>query len=59
MRQLRNQVLAALGVEEKTSREHYAHAVENGINFFDTADMYSNGVSEQITGRHLREMGQA
>jgi len=44
-------------LEEKESREHYAHAIENGINFFDTADMYSNGVSEQITGRHLRELG--
>src|SRR5579884_585194 len=43
-------------LEEQEAREHYAHALENGINFFDTADMYSNGVSEQITGRWLREM---
>ncbi|HEV7933597.1 MAG TPA: aldo/keto reductase [Actinomadura sp.] len=28
-------------------------AVEGGINFFDTADMYSEGVSEEITGRLL------
>jgi len=30
-------------------------AVEGGINFFDTADMYSLGVSEEITGQALRE----
>jgi 1-deoxyxylulose-5-phosphate synthase len=29
-------------------------AVERGITFFDTADMYSTGVSEEITGRLLR-----
>src|SRR5260221_3159346 len=32
------------------------HAVEAGIIFFDTADMYSGGVSEQITGRLLRRL---
>src|SRR5690349_24942225 len=42
-------------LEEQDAREHYAHALESGINFFDTADMYSNGISEQITGRWLRE----
>ncbi|HTT75946.1 MAG TPA: aldo/keto reductase, partial [Candidatus Binataceae bacterium] len=30
--------------------------VESGINFFDTADVYSNGGSEEITGRWLGEM---
>ncbi len=30
-------------------------AVEAGVNFFDTADMYSRGVSEKITGRLLRK----
>jgi aryl-alcohol dehydrogenase-like predicted oxidoreductase len=29
--------------------------VEAGINFFDTADMYSQGVSEEVTGRALHE----
>ncbi len=43
-----------LGADE--AREHFAAALEAGINFFDTADIYSNGVSEQITGRLLREM---
>ena len=32
-------------------------AVEAGINFFDTADIYSLGVSEELTGRALREFG--
>src|SRR5579863_9784363 len=31
----------------------FRRAVEAGINFFDTADMYSKGVSEEITGRAL------
>jgi 1-deoxyxylulose-5-phosphate synthase len=31
-------------------------AVEAGITFFDTADMYSNGASEQITGRLLEKL---
>ena len=33
------------------------HALELGINFFDTADMYSLGVSEEILGRALRDFG--
>ncbi len=32
-------------------------ALDGGINFFDTADVYSQGVSEEITGRALRELG--
>jgi aryl-alcohol dehydrogenase-like predicted oxidoreductase len=32
------------------------HAVETGIIFFDTADTYSDGASEQITGRLLRKL---
>jgi 1-deoxyxylulose-5-phosphate synthase len=35
----------------------FRRAIEAGINFFDTADMYSQGVSEEITGRALREYG--
>ena len=33
----------------------FRKAVEAGINFFDTADMYSLGASEEITGKALRE----
>lgn len=32
------------------------HAIEAGITFFDTADMYSGGVSEEITGRLLKKL---
>jgi aryl-alcohol dehydrogenase-like predicted oxidoreductase len=42
-------------LDEQQSGQFYKAAVENGINFFDTADMYSLGVSEEITGRALRE----
>lgn len=33
----------------------FKHAVELGINFFDTADMYSGGESERLTGQWVRE----
>jgi aryl-alcohol dehydrogenase-like predicted oxidoreductase len=39
------------------ARPFFRRALEAGINLFDTADMYSLGVSEEITGRLLREMG--
>ena len=38
------------------ARDHFAAALEAGVNFFDTADVYSTGVSEEITGRWLGEM---
>jgi len=43
-------------VEEADARPIIEKALDNGINFFDTADMYSLGVSEEITGRALRDM---
>jgi aryl-alcohol dehydrogenase (NADP+) len=42
-------------LNEDESWPFYRRAIELGINFFDTADMYSLGVSEEITGRALRE----
>jgi len=42
-------------LEEDESRPFFRRALEAGINFFDTADMYSDGVSEEITGRALKE----
>jgi aryl-alcohol dehydrogenase (NADP+) len=42
-------------LDEKASRPFVKHALEFGINFFDTADMYSLGVSEEITGRALKD----
>jgi aryl-alcohol dehydrogenase-like predicted oxidoreductase len=44
-------------LEEEESRPFIRRAVELGINFFDTADMYSLGVSEEILGRALRDFG--
>src|SRR5262252_7731953 len=46
----------ALGMDE--ARDHFALALESGINFFDTADVYSVGLSEEITGFWLRDMSQ-
>lgn len=43
---------------EEQSRPFIKRALELGINFFDTADMYSLGVSEQVTGRALRDFAQ-
>ena len=40
--------------DEETSREIVNRFLEAGGNFVDTADVYSNGVSEEITGRALR-----
>ena len=44
-------------MEEDEARPFFRRAVELGVNFFDTADMYSVGVSEEITGRMLKEFG--
>jgi aryl-alcohol dehydrogenase-like predicted oxidoreductase len=41
-------------LDEQAARPFFQRALEYGINFFDTADMYSMGVSETITGRALR-----
>ena len=43
-------------LDEASARPFFRTALEAGINFFDTADMYSLGVSEEVTGRALREM---
>ena len=42
-------------LEEDDARPFVQRAVEAGINFFDTADVYSLGESERITGKLLRE----
>ena len=42
-------------LDEAAAKPIVRHAVEMGINFFDTADMYSLGESEAVTGRLLRE----
>jgi aryl-alcohol dehydrogenase-like predicted oxidoreductase len=42
-------------LKEDESRPFFKRAVDLGINFFDTANVYSFGASEEITGRALRE----
>ena len=42
-------------LDEQESRPFFQRALELGINFFDTADMYSRGVSEQVLGRALHD----
>jgi len=40
---------------EDQARPFFKKAIEAGINFFDTANVYSDGTSEEITGRALRD----
>src|SRR5260370_17571696 len=42
-------------LEEEASRPFIREALERGINFFDTADVYSQGASEEILGRALKD----
>ena len=42
--------------DEPESRAVIKTALEAGINYFDTANQYSQGVSEEVTGRTLRDM---
>jgi aryl-alcohol dehydrogenase-like predicted oxidoreductase len=44
-------------LDEEKSRPIIRKAVEAGINFFDTANIYSDGTSEEIVGRALKEFG--
>ena len=41
---------------EESGRQFVRQALDHGINFFDTADMYSRGVSEEILGRAVRDL---
>src|SRR6185295_5575195 len=42
-------------LDEAASRPFVKRAIEHGITFFDTADMYSHGASEELTGRLIKE----
>jgi aryl-alcohol dehydrogenase (NADP+) len=44
-------------LDEEQARSFVRRALELGINFFDTADMYSNGRSEEILGRAIKDFG--
>src|SRR6266851_1108051 len=43
-------------LDEAASVPFISRALEHGINFFDTADMYSRGASEQVLGRALNAL---
>ncbi len=44
-------------LEEQDAKPFIKRALDAGINFFDTADVYSRGESERITGKLLKELG--
>ena len=44
-------------LDQEAAGPFFRRAIEAGINFFDTADMYSIGRSEEVTGHWLREVG--
>jgi aryl-alcohol dehydrogenase-like predicted oxidoreductase len=44
-------------LDEEASRPLIKQALDAGINFFDTADMYSLGGSEEVLGRALKDFG--
>lgn len=44
-------------LDEATARPFFEQAVEAGINFFDTANVYSGGSSEEYLGRALKDLG--
>ena len=43
-------------LEEEKSRPFFVRSLELGINFFDTANVYSDGTSEEILGRAVRDL---
>ncbi len=43
-------------LNESESRPFFRRAIEAGINFFDTANAYSDGTSEEILGRAIRDL---
>ncbi len=44
-------------LDEEQAYPFVKKALDSGINFFDTADMYSNGLSEEVLGKCLRHFG--
>jgi aryl-alcohol dehydrogenase-like predicted oxidoreductase len=46
----------SLGTDEKKAKEIVQTALENGINYFDTADLYDFGRNEEIVGNALKDM---
>lgn len=46
----------SIGTEEKTARALIETALDEGINYFDTADLYDFGKNEKLVGRALKEV---
>jgi len=46
----------SLGTDEKHAQEIINAALEEGINYFDTADLYDHGVNEEIVGKALKDV---
>ena len=44
-------------LDDAAARPFFRQALDAGINFFDTADMYSDGTSEEVLGRALKDLG--
>ena len=49
--------IAPWSLPEEQSREIIKKALDAGINFLDTANVYSDGTSEEIVGRAIRDFG--
>ena len=47
------------GMDDETSRRILQTAFDLGINFFDTADAYGRGHSEELIGEFLSDLGPA
>ncbi len=45
------------GVEQESANQIVKRSVDAGINFIDTANVYSEGISEEITGKAIRDLG--
>ncbi len=43
-------------LDERDAKGFFKRALTSGINFFDTADFYSHGRSEEIAGKHLKSL---
>jgi aryl-alcohol dehydrogenase-like predicted oxidoreductase len=46
----------SIGTEEKTARKIIEASLEEGVNYFDTADLYNFGENEKIVGTALKEV---
>ncbi|MFI8685271.1 aldo/keto reductase [Rossellomorea sp. NPDC077527] len=46
----------SLGTEERAAKEIVHHAIENGINYLDTADLYDFGQNEEMVGKAIHEV---